>query len=143
MKSHQRLGGAEGRVEVFPLLLEVQREGCSGSRGWVWGGFPVPFKARERTDRGMAWVRDDASRTLPTRQSRGEGRPRGGVGACVCVTKHHALFTLCRASRCAAPVGEDMAGTGAGRGQFSGCCERSKTELRELNSSCKREQLGT
>ena len=57
----------------------------------------MPFKARERTDRGMAWVRDDASRTLPTRQSRGEGRQRGGVGACVCVTTHHALSPLGKA----------------------------------------------
>ena len=119
MKSHQRLGGGEGRVKVFPRLLEVEGEGCSGSRGWVWGCCPVPFKAGER------------------------GGWRDGVGACVCVTAHHGLSPLGRAGRCEAPVGEDMAGTCAGRGQFSGCCKRSKTELRELNSSCKREQLGT
>ena len=49
---------------------------------------------------------------------------RDGVGACVCVTAHHALFPLGSARRCEVLVGEDMAGTGAGRGQFSGCCKR-------------------
>ena len=89
-------------------------------------------------------------------RERGAQAVEGGFGAAVlCPSKqgreaggemawaHHGLSPLGRAGRCEAPVGEDMAGTCAGRGQFSGCCKRSKTELRELNSSCKREQLGT
>lgn len=65
MKSHQRLGGGEGRVKVFPRLLEVEGEGCSGRRV-AWGCCPVPFKAGERRAerwRGRMRVRDGASRT--------------------------------------------------------------------------------
>ena len=157
---------------LYKLKAEGQG-GRKVIRGWVvlkveWKCFHVSWKSRERgaqaveggfgvaalcpskrgrgrTEgwRGRMRVHDDASGTVPTRRSRGEDRQRGGVGACVCVRTHHTLSPLGRASRCAAPVGEDMAGTGAGWGQFSGCCKRSKTELRELNSSCKREQLGT
>ena len=56
MKSHQRLGGGEGRVKVFPHLLESRERGAQAVEGGFGDAVLWSSKQGRETCGEMAWA---------------------------------------------------------------------------------------
>ena len=56
MKSHQRLGGGESRVKVFPRLLESRERGAQAVEGRFGAAVLCPSKQGRETCEEMAWA---------------------------------------------------------------------------------------